>query len=122
MGSTNGTFLNNEKISEATLKNNDVISLGKFSLLVTLLGAGSSERKSDSSISADDFDGTTVLSHTQMERLHASLKEESVSKVAKPATPISPAEPTSIIISPLVFWGAVILAGVIIGLLVLKFS
>lgn len=121
MGSTNGTFLNNENISEATLKNNDVISLGKFSLLITLVGPLAPKHKSEK-VALDDFDGTTVLSHTQMERLHASLREEPANKVAEPATPTSPDSPDSIIISPLVFWGGVVIAGIAIGLLVLKLS
>lgn len=121
MGSTNGTFLNNENITEATLKNNDVISLGKFSLLITLVGPSAPKHKFEKA-ELDDFDGTTVLSHTQMERLHASLKEEPADNIAEFETSKSPADSDSIVISPLVFWGTVVFAGIAIGLLVLKLS
>ena len=34
LNSTNGTYLNNEKIAKATLKHNDIITIGKHNLII----------------------------------------------------------------------------------------
>lgn len=36
LNSTNGTFLNNEKISKAILKHNDIVGVGKHTLMINL--------------------------------------------------------------------------------------
>lgn len=72
MGSTNGTFLNDIQINEATLQSNDIIGLGKFSLRVFIESADQA-KSAPSAVQAEDFDGTTVLSKEQMARLREGL-------------------------------------------------
>ncbi len=118
--STNGTFLNNAQVSEVTLKHNDVINIGKFFLRVIIKDAAKSKEKS-AGISPEDFDGTTVLSVTQMERLRASVVDhpvqESNNKPEKPvkAVPLHPSlrQPVD---HQFVWAVLIILAGIVIGL------
>lgn len=72
MGSTNGTFLNDIQVNEATLKDDDVIGLGKFSLRV-IIELPEQAKPVSSNLSSEDFDGTTVLSKEQMARLREGL-------------------------------------------------
>jgi pSer/pThr/pTyr-binding forkhead associated (FHA) protein len=52
LNSTNGTLLNNEKISKAILKHNDIILVGKHTLVINL------DEKSDKP--AQDFGDRTI--------------------------------------------------------------
>jgi len=120
--STNGTFLNNAQVNEATLKHNDVINLGKFFLRVIIEDADKSKEKS-TEMSPDDFDGTTVLSVTQMERLRASVAahpvQESDNKPEKHHAPeVSPSHPSlrQPVDHQFVWAVLIILAGIVIGL------
>ena len=114
--STNGTFLNNAQVSEATLKNNDVINLGKFFLRVIIEDADKSDKKSGG-ISPDDFDGTTVLSVTQMERLRSSVENYPGQEISsKPAKAVSPYPPPRHPVDYQFVWAVlIILAGIVIG-------
>ena len=118
--STNGTFLNNAQVSEATLKHNDVINVGKFFLRVIIKAAEKSKEKSGG-VSPDDFDGTTVLSVTQMERLRASVVDqpvkESNNNLEKPVKAVSPHPPPRQPLDYQFVWAVlIILAGIVIGL------
>lgn len=120
MGSTNGTFVNDRRITEATLKNKDVINLGKFTLKVFI---ESIEKPKKKKASRDDFDGTTVLSVSQLERLHASVLDaqtddpdqdipdkKSATRLLKKHSKLQPVQ--------ILFWASVIIiVGIIIGLL-----
>lgn len=76
MGSTNGIFLNGQLAVEEPLRNNDVITLGKFSLRIIIDKGESAVRaphKPD--MAKNDIDGTTVLSREQMAQMMANLKQ-----------------------------------------------
>ncbi|NOY68239.1 MAG: FHA domain-containing protein [Deltaproteobacteria bacterium] len=80
LGSTNGTYLNDQQINEEPLRSNDIITIGKFILKVNILKHETPARVSRSQAPpSDDIDGTTVLSKEQMEKMMANIK--------KPATP-----------------------------------
>ncbi|MCH9024421.1 MAG: FHA domain-containing protein [candidate division Zixibacteria bacterium] len=67
--SLNGTFVNNRKISEEVLRDSDVISIGKYSLVY----------KTESSQEADEainFDGTMVLNTKAQRKLLENDKVE----------------------------------------------
>ncbi|RJP89137.1 MAG: FHA domain-containing protein [Desulfobacteraceae bacterium] len=122
MGSTNGTFLNDRQVSEAALKNNDVISIGKFSLRVTIESADKSASKS-SQFSPDDFDGTTVLSAEQMAQLRSSIandKQNDRQKVFGQNISLPENESSGISLSQMLLWGGAILAVIVIGFLLFK--
>jgi pSer/pThr/pTyr-binding forkhead associated (FHA) protein len=124
MGSTNGTYLNDIQINEAALNSNDVISLGKFSLYVTIASDEKPVKKSVST-SSDDFDGTTVLSPEQLARLRAEIvNDASDSFSRKPAgnhqksrTGSKDKGPSA---SQIVLWGALAVALIVIVILLLK--
>lgn len=124
MGSTNGTFLNDMQINEAALNSEDVIGLGKFSLRVTI-ESGEQPKSSNSEISKDDFDGTTVLSADQLARLRAGLEEDKPGGAVK--TPAAGAvksgaasEGSGISLTQVLLWGGLAVVLVIIVVLLLK--
>jgi predicted component of type VI protein secretion system len=75
LGSKNGIFLNGELIQEEPVRNNDVLVLGKFTLRIGIQKdeAVRPDRPAPAG-SADDIDGTTVLSKEQMARMMADVK------------------------------------------------
>lgn len=124
MGSTNGTLLNDLLVTEATLKDNDVIGLGKFSLRVTIESAGNAKSQS-SAVSAEDFDGTTVLSAEQLARLREGLSNDrpaaSAQRGGRHATPSKAADQGSgMSFNRVLLIGGVVAAVVIIVFLFLK--
>jgi len=124
MGSTNGTFLNDLQVNETTLKNNDVINLGKFSLRVIIESAEKSKAPV-SAVSAEDFDGTTVLSAEQMARLREGLgnnsQKASPQRAGVFAAPSGAADQGSgMSVSRMVLIGGIIAAAIIIIFLIIK--
>jgi pSer/pThr/pTyr-binding forkhead associated (FHA) protein len=124
MGSTNGTFLNDIQVNEAALKSNDVINLGKFSLRV-IINAGTNAQQDNSGASPDDFDGTTVLSASQLAQLRAGIEKDQPSfsggmPAGGNAQSVSGTESEGPLLSQFVLWGGVILAVVAIGFFVFK--
>ncbi|MDO9262983.1 MAG: FHA domain-containing protein [Desulfosalsimonadaceae bacterium] len=76
MGSTNGIFLNGQLALEEPLRNNDVITLGKFSLRILIDKGDTAVRVPQKPDAAkNDIDGTTVLSREQMAQMMANLKQ-----------------------------------------------
>ena len=74
MGSANGTFLNDQLIKREFLMNNDVIRIGKYSLWI----AYEEDRRdspSPAKLAPDTFQGTTVLSTEELDRIVGSSKE-----------------------------------------------
>jgi pSer/pThr/pTyr-binding forkhead associated (FHA) protein len=124
MGSTNGTYLNDIQINEAALNSNDVISLGKFSLYVTIVSDEKTVKKSVSA-SPDDFDGTTVLSPEQLARLRAEIVNDASSSFdRKPAgnkakSRTGPKD-SGLSLSQILIWGALAIALIVIVALLLK--
>jgi pSer/pThr/pTyr-binding forkhead associated (FHA) protein len=121
MGSTNGTFLNNMQVNEAALKSNDVINLGKFSLRVTIESESDMQQNSGG-VSADDFDGTTVLSAAQLAQLRAGIENDqpAAQRPAGGVQTASGAQGAGMSLSQLFLWGGVILAVGVIGFFIFK--
>lgn len=81
LGSTNGTYLNDQRINEEPLRSNDIITIGKFTLRVNILKHDTPKRRLPTQPTpSDDIDGTTVLSREQMAKMMADIKK-------KPAVP-----------------------------------
>jgi len=119
MGSTNGTFLNDRQIvNEAALQNNDIISIGKFSMRVTMESADKS-KTSSRPMSPDDFDGTTVLSADQMAQLRASVKNDN-QKVFGQNIPVKESSSSGLPLNQVLLWGGIILAAIVIAVLLFK--
>lgn len=67
--SLNGTFVNNRKISEEVLRDDDVITIGKYQLIYH------SEQSQDGDAAAD-FDGTMILNTKRQKKLLENDKAE----------------------------------------------
>ncbi len=123
MGSTNGTYLNDIQINEATLNNGDSINLGKFSLHVHI-DSGDQPRPEPASVSPDDFDGTTVLNPEQLARLRAEIVNDTADSfsrkpsgnktVSKPKKSSDPGR------GQVFLWAALIIAIMVIAFLIFK--
>ncbi len=82
-GSTNGTFLNDEKIIEEPIRSNDVVTVGKFTLRVKIIKPGMQVVEDEPPVAKTaDIDGTTVLSRDQMAKMMADVqkKQEAIQK------------------------------------------
>lgn len=67
--SLNGTFLNNRKVSEESLRNHDVITIGKYDLVFN-------DRAEEQTVEEDVFDGTMILNtKRQQERLQSDTRD-----------------------------------------------
>lgn len=124
MGSTNGTFLNDIQVNEATLKSNDIISLGKFSLRV-ILESAEQKKAVSSNMAAEDFDGTTVLSKEQMARLREGLanigQDASSQKGGRNAGPSGAAnQGTGMSVGRMALIAGIVAAAIIIVFLIFK--
>ena len=67
--SLNGTFVNNRKITEEVLRDQDIITIGKYSLTYN-------SQSSQDTDTAGDFDGTMVLNTKQQKKLLENDKIE----------------------------------------------
>ncbi len=65
--SANGTFLNDEPIRKALLRNEDVVRIGKFSLWISYERDRRSSRGDAKTVSPSTFQGTTVLSTAELD-------------------------------------------------------
>jgi len=122
MGSTNGTFLNDRQITEAALKNNDVINIGKFSLRVIIESTDKS-KSSGRPASPDDFDGTTVLSAEQMAQLRSSLandKQHDKQKVFGQKISIPESDDSGMPQNRMLLLGGILLVAIVIAVLLFK--
>jgi adenylate cyclase len=118
MGSTNGTFLNDRQVvNEAALQNNDIISIGKFSMRVTIESADKS--KNTKPMPPDDFDGTMVLSAEQMAQLRASVKNDK-HKVFGQNIPVKESSSSGLPLGQVLLWGGILFAAIVTAVLLLK--
>jgi pSer/pThr/pTyr-binding forkhead associated (FHA) protein len=73
--SLNGTFVNNQKINEEILKDNDKITIGKFNLVY--------HQDTPKDIKLTDLDGTMVLSTKKQKKLlERDKKEKEITAIA----------------------------------------
>ena len=116
LGSTNGTCVNDERIREKILENNDIISINKFKMHVSVEEADMADLKSDG-VSADAFEGTTVLNTEQMARLNTSLQNDSQHAGGEEDTRSGRRKTgaSKITVNQLLLWGGFVLLGVVIG-------
>ncbi|MCC6349790.1 MAG: FHA domain-containing protein [Candidatus Eisenbacteria bacterium] len=85
LGSANGTFVNDQMVHTAVVKNNDVVRFGKYTLWVgydTDRRAGGQESRK-SSVGTEQH--TMVLSRAELGNLLETSKEREVHPVAPPA-------------------------------------
>ena len=85
--SANGTFLNDEPIRKALLRNEDVLRIGKFSLWISYERDRRSSRADTSHLSPTTFQGTTVLSTAELEDMMARAREHDVRPEEAPPAP-----------------------------------
>ncbi len=76
LGSANGTFLNDERIKAAYVRNNDVVRLGKFTIWIGMEAdrrgnAPTGEQRTPTPLP----DQTTVLSRSEVEHLMSAARE-----------------------------------------------
>lgn len=85
LGSANGTFVNDQMVHTAVVKNNDVVRFGKYTLWVgydTDRRAGTPEARRSS---AGTEQHTMILSRAELGNLLETSKEREVHPVAPPA-------------------------------------
>lgn len=85
LGSANGTFVNDQMVHTAVVKNNDVVRFGKYTLWVgydTDRRAGGPEQRK-SSVATEQH--TMVLSRAELGNLLETSKEREVHPVAPPS-------------------------------------
>lgn len=101
LGSANGTFVNDQMVHTAVVKNNDVVRFGKYTLWVGYdtdrRASGGESRKT----SAATEQHTMVLSRAELGNLLETSKEREIHPVAPPAAiapppAVSPAPPAPI--------------------------
>lgn len=85
--SANGTFLNDEPIRKALLRNEDVLRIGKFSLWISYERDRRSSRADAKHLSPTTYQGTTVLSTAELEDMMARVREQDVRPEAEPPAP-----------------------------------
>lgn len=76
LGSANGTFLNDERLSHRDyVYNNDVIRVGKYTLWIAFEKDRRAESATPPRVSPEVFQGTTVLSSADLEKMLASSRQ-----------------------------------------------
>ncbi len=107
LGSANGTFVNDQMVHTAVVKNNDVVRFGKYTLWVGYdtdrRASGIEQRKSSSATEQH----TTVLSRAELDVLLETSKEREVHPVSPPAALGPPAPAPSAAQAPI---GAIIIS------------
>ncbi len=87
--SANGTFLNDEPIRKALLRDEDVLRVGKFSLWVSYekdrRGSGAQR-----AVSPSTFQGTTVLSTSELDDMLTRARAQDTTSVEPKPLPAAP--------------------------------
>lgn len=118
LGSANGTFVNDQMVHTAVVKNNDVVRFGKYTLWVGYDAdrRASSNEQRKASVATEQH--TMVLSRTDLGNLLEKSKEREEHPVAPPSAlgpnvpaPAAPAPIAAIVVSFLL--GAVLGAGTV---------
>ena len=79
--SANGTFLNDEPIRKALLRNDDVVRIGKFSLWISYERDRRSSRGDTKTVSPSTFQGTTVLSTAELEEMMTRARTQDTAPI-----------------------------------------
>jgi predicted component of type VI protein secretion system len=127
LGSANGTFLNEERVKAAYVRNNDVVRFGKFTLWIGLEPDRRKRQTEDERKLAPIADqATTILSPAELEKLMSTAREKeqavlvgeepTFAEAATPAASPAPAAPprarsVGILLWVMIFLGAAIGAG-----------
>jgi len=74
--SANGTFVNGEKVTREYLMNNDVVRVGKFSMWIGYEEDRRADRVDSPGVTANAFQGTTVLSVAEMGDMIEAMGQE----------------------------------------------
>ncbi len=86
-GSSNGTFLNGRRVEHERLVDRDVVTIGKFNLLVALPAlSGPAPRSAEQAAApgSAEMDGTMVLSHDQLARVLRPAPEPPAERHVEP--------------------------------------
>ncbi len=116
LGSTNGTYVNDERVSEKSLRDNDVIALSKFRLRVSLDEESDTAGRRKQQLTPDAFEGTTVLTAEQMDRMHLGAQSNDTG-----GTSVRAIRNSGIRFFKnfqVLFWGGLVLLCIVIGILV----
>lgn len=76
LSSSNGTFVNGEKVTREYLMNNDVVRVGKFSMWIGYEEDRRADHVEDIPVTANSFQGTTVLSVAEMGDMIDAMGQE----------------------------------------------
>jgi pSer/pThr/pTyr-binding forkhead associated (FHA) protein len=122
LGSANGTYLNDRQTTREILQNKDVLRVGKFSLWIAYEGNLNGSPENGSPQSSGTFEGTTVLSKEERERLLTSVKN---AERTKPESGLFPNGDTkeqagtagTAFLSP-ALWGVMVVVGILLGVVV----
>src|SRR5689334_17633475 len=74
LGSTNGTFVNGEKITKRALRHGDTILVGKHKLFFDRMGEAEFDAPELAGPDMPDFGGTVILDADQQQRLLAAAQ------------------------------------------------
>jgi hypothetical protein len=91
LGSTNGTFVNGDKVSKKALRHGDTILVGKHKIFFDRMGDAEFEAPELPTREMPDFGGTVILDADQQQRLLAAAQARLQSR-AQPVTAAAPVE------------------------------
>ena len=87
LGSTNGTFVNGDKVSKRPLRHGDTILVGKHKLFFDRMGEAEFEGADLPGRELPDFGGTVILDADQQQRLLAAAQARIQARAAATAAP-----------------------------------
>lgn len=97
LGSTNGTFVNGEKITKRPLRHGDTILVGKHKLFFDRMGEAEFDSGDLGGRELPDFGGTVILDADQQQRLLAAAQARIQARAAAtaPSAPAATPEPAT---------------------------
>jgi predicted component of type VI protein secretion system len=90
LGSTNGTFVNGEKVAKRPLRHGDTILVGKHKLFFDRMGEAEFEGAELPGRELPDFGGTVILDADQQQRLLAAAQARILARAAAVTPPSTP--------------------------------
>ena len=100
LGSTNGTFVNGEKITKRGLRHGDTILVGKHKLFFDRMGEAEFDAPDLAGADMPDFGGTVILDADQQQRLLAAAQARIQSRAVAVAAPAPAAEAPAVPVPP----------------------